>query len=294
MICAIANNYPFFANDFWIDKENIKTFVKINNTAVPIAKSQTKEQAVNNFIEQKNQEKIQNKIDYFSKLTKQTQEQLQYLPEELQQVIGFVLLLKPVKSLTGQEFQKDNVKLTDKVPTYYQKQYGGKVKNEEIGEVMLDLEGVRDDIGHGIGSLKASAFMAVPEVIMHGRIFNKHQNWKNRGYDTLVIAAPVEIAGKRYIEEVVVKKTAGRQGFYLHEVDIQEKFEDFLNKAIKKRAEENLQDTTKGGNSPTLRLIIAQKVSEINKKITGQDNSICFDGFYIDEEFERFVADVKK
>lgn len=66
------------------------------------------------------------------------------------------------------------------------------------------------------------AFAAVPAVIENGKILDVQQNWKNRQYDTFVIAAPVTIkSGKyagQYVEGVVVKRSAQDQSFYLHEV----------------------------------------------------------------------------
>jgi hypothetical protein len=69
-----------------------------------------------------------------------------------------------VAALTGKEFQKDKVKLTDKVVDFYNKKYGGSV-NTVIGDVKLDKEGVKDSMAHGMGSLKAAAFAAVPDVL---------------------------------------------------------------------------------------------------------------------------------
>lgn len=162
--------------------------------------------------------------------------------------INFALTGKPVSSITGKEFQKDGVKLTDKVPQYYQDKYEGKVTNAEIGEVKLDLEGVKDDLAHGMGSLKAAAFMCVPEVIQNGVIFDRQENRKDRGYDSYVLIAPVLINGERYIEEVVVKRQTNRQGLYLHEVEIQ------------KRLEDAFKTPTEGSASPASKLIIGKKI----------------------------------
>ena len=66
------------------------------------------------------------------------------------------------------------------------------------------------------------AFAAVPAVIENGKILDVQQNWKNRQYDTFVLAAPVAIeSGKyagQYVEGIVVKRSAQDQSFYLHEV----------------------------------------------------------------------------
>ena len=88
--------------------------------------------------------------------------------------------------------------------------------------------------------------MCVPEVIKRGIVFDRQKNWKNRGYDTYVLIAPVEINGEKYFEEVVVKRSEERQGLYLHNVEIQKRLEDVLKTAI-------------NGTSPTSNLISKMK-----------------------------------
>ena len=117
----------------------------------------------------------------------------------------------------------------------------------------MDLTGVKDDISHKLGAAKSSAFVAVPEVIKYGKIFSREKNWKNRSWDSFVIIAPIKIGTIRYIEEVIVKKGIERQGLYLHEVEIKKKLENFI------------QTHLNMGNSLTSKLIIAQKISKVNK-----------------------------
>ena len=64
--------------------------------------------------------------------------------------------------ISGKEFQRDGVPLTDKVPAYWQGVYHGEVESPELGRVVLDKEGVKSSIGHGIGSLKSAAFFCCP------------------------------------------------------------------------------------------------------------------------------------
>ena len=89
-----------------------------------------------------------------------------------------IMSMRVVAEITGKEFQSDGVPLTDKVPSYWQDVYYGGVESPELGRVVLDKEGVKSSMGHGIGALKAAAFYAVPEVIQKGRVFDRQQNWK--------------------------------------------------------------------------------------------------------------------
>ena len=158
----------------------------------------------------------------------------------------------PVVRLTGKEFRKDGA-LTEKVPAWYDQQFHGVVKSPELGEVRLDPEGVKDSLGHGIGREKSAAFAAVPDIIRKGTVFDRQGNWKGRGYDTSVIAAPLRIGDTEYAGEVVVKHLPNRQGLYLHEVE------------NRKRLEDAFKTPTEGSAPQASRLILGQKLEDVKK-----------------------------
>lgn len=168
-----------------------------------------------------------------------------------------------VAELSGNEFQKDNIPITDKVTAYFAEQCNGVAVNPEIGAVRLDREGVKDSLGHGIGRIKAAAYAAVPQIIENGKICDRQENWKGRGYDTVVIVAPLEIAGKPYIGEVVVQQRTNRQGFYLHEVELKEKLE-------------NASKTANGSAFPASRLILSQLLDKIKLRYGKNDGNVRF------------------
>lgn len=85
-----------------------------------------------------------------------------------------------------------------------------------------------------------------------GFVYAEENNWKNRGYDTAVIIANVEIGEKPYICEVVVTKSDNRQGFYLHEVEIKENLDGVFKTAI-------------NGTPSRSRLIISQYLRKGNE-----------------------------
>ena len=62
--------------------------------------------------------------------------------------------------------------------------------------------------------------------LKNGVIIDSNFNHKNRGYNSYVTAAPVEIAKEKYICEVVLKQNKNETRFYLHEVTEQKKFLD--------------------------------------------------------------------
>lgn len=170
--------------------------------------------------------------------------------------MDFLERTAPVANLTGQEFQKDGVKLTDKVPAYF-KFIGNVARNDELGDVVLDLKGVEDSIAHGVGRLKSAAFMAVPDVIEKGFIFNREENWKERGWNTAVIVAPIKLGEDDYVCEVVVKKVRGQQRFYLHEVE------------IKKTLDGVFKSVANNGNaSQVSKLILGKHLAEVKGNVS--------------------------
>lgn len=140
------------------------------------------------------------------------------LLEKLRGSIPEIQGMQPVAEITGKEFAKNAEKnLVQQVGDYF-RTLGNKVFRRGLGEVVLDERGVKDSMAHGIGRRKAAAFAAVPQVIAQGRQIDTQQNWKGRGYDTLVFAAPVKVgADTNYIAAVVTKSTENNR-YYLHEV----------------------------------------------------------------------------
>lgn len=170
--------------------------------------------------------------------------------------MDFLEKTAPVRELSGGEFQKDGVKLTEKVPAYF-KSIGNVARNDELGDVVLDLKGVEDSIAHGVGRLKSAAFMAVPDVIEKGFVFNREENWKERGWSTAVIVAPIKLGEDDYVCEVVVKKVRGQQRFYLHEVEIKRTL-DGVFKSV----------ANNGNASQVSKLILGKHLAEVKGNVS--------------------------
>ena len=137
--------------------------------------------------------------------------------EEAEAGIQEVSTMAPVAQITGNEFAKGEVDLITQVERFFA-QENNEVYNPQIGTVILDRKGVKSDIAHGIGRKKAAAFAAVPDVIEKGRVVDYQKNWKQRGYDTAVIAAPIQIGEEEHIAAVIAIRSRNTNLFYLHEV----------------------------------------------------------------------------
>ena len=128
-----------------------------------------------------------------------------------------------ITSIVGNEFKR-STNLVDDVNDYYQERYKGKIYRQGIGIIFLSRRSIQNSIAHGIGKNKRAAFSAVPEVLEKGRVFQIDSNHKGRGYESIIIAAPIMIWEKEFICEVAVNKKQGENAtFYLHNVEIKEK-----------------------------------------------------------------------
>ncbi len=167
-----------------------------------------------------------------------------------------LLSMSEVASITGTEFAPDGRKLTDKVTEFWNKEYGGVAKNPVLGDVVLDTRSVKASIAHGVGRLKSAAFAVVHDVIERGVLMEIAPDWKGRGEDSYVIAAPVQIGNTAYVCEVVVMKGETRTGFYLHEVQIKEKLLDVFKTGVV---------TGTSGASKSILLDVWQRVKQIEE-----------------------------
>ena len=123
--------------------------------------------------------------------------------------------MQPVTHVTGSEVEQSG-KATERVYNFF-RSIGGKVRREGFGEVLFSKSRVRNSVvGHGAGEAKVQLAAAVPSVIEHGAEINYTPNWKGRGYDSYVFAAPVDYNGmETYVVAIVTRDNANR--YYLHE-----------------------------------------------------------------------------
>lgn len=92
----------------------------------------------------------------------------------------FLLSDRYVSQLAGNEFEKDETPITEKVDKFYKENYNNKVARDGIGTVVLDARSVKDSIAHGLGRNTAAAFAAVPDVIKSGIEIDRQRNWKGK------------------------------------------------------------------------------------------------------------------
>lgn len=134
--------------------------------------------------------------------------------------------MKPVINVPNNAFERGEKKLSEQVKEYFlENSNNGIVYGNVIGDVDI-VAGIKSDIAHGVGRMKAMAFYAVPETIKKGVIVDYQKNRKQRGYDSLLLAAPIRIqngAGnfENAVEMVAINRSnTDVQKFYFHEAFI--------------------------------------------------------------------------
>ena len=90
--------------------------------------------------------------------------------------------------------------------------------NKYIGEIAITKAGIRYDFSHGYGNEKINAVPAITTVLREGLPVDKAVNWKNRGFDTVLLAAPITIGTEDYLMGTRVRTNDTKTEFELHEV----------------------------------------------------------------------------
>jgi len=222
----------------WENKNEFREFTEADNAEVAELASRYKGQFA-----QRPQSKAESMEDVPFSLAK-----IDTNNKEFTENANWVISANPIAQITGTEFQKSDINLVTQVSDYFNS-IGGKVNRNGLGEIELTRRGVKSSVGHGIGKEKAAAFKAVPDVIKSGRIIDHQKNWKGRGYDTYIIAAPIKIGESDYIMEVVVEqnKVNNRNKYYLHEVEIKSKaldaFKTTTERSAPRASTDNLQNS---------------------------------------------------
>ncbi len=154
------------------------------------------------------------------------------------------------------EMQGKNV--TDKIYNYFNS-IGGSVENPVLGTVELTKSGAKSTVFHGVGHDKIRAVEAIKPIIEKGTIISKAVDWKNRGYDTYIIAGKGNIDGSKSIVGVIVKtypnNSKRKNKFYLHELIRIGADSD----AVAKDSRANVNEST-----PIDNVIISQKKDIVN------------------------------
>ena len=123
--------------------------------------------------------------------------------------------METVAYLTGTEMNDRTKKASEQIRSFFARV--GSVIRNGFGEISFNEYGVGGMLNHRpLNRTKMVSLIAVPDVIKNGRIISDTENWKGRGYRSIVFAAPVIIGdSKVYVAAIVNQNPDGK--FYLNE-----------------------------------------------------------------------------
>lgn len=201
----------------------------------------------------------------------------------IQENMRLIQNMKPVSRLVGNEFQMGKTLKSD-VKKYYDS-IGGAANSPLFGRIILNKAAIKDSLGHGLGPVKAIMYHAVPNIISDGKMIDYHDNWKGRGYDTALIAAPVtieegEYKGDYWVGVILNLYADSTQRFYVHEPIV-----------VQKRSVPVVQTGTPEGATPgnedSSITSILDKLNEVKQEVEETDDETGSpDGIDIDEDTE--------
>lgn len=145
---------------------------------------------------------------------------------------------------------------------------GGMIENPQLGDVTLSRRGIKSDLAHGTGRNKVASFFAIPVILEKGHVVDYQINWKNRNYDTAVVAAPIQIGSVEYMAGVILRRDGNKNKFYVHEVvTVEQEGATPFNQGLPTfRPEGN-----PSGDTPSVNRIL-HRVLEVKEQIKRTDN----------------------
>ena len=152
----------------------------------------------------------------------------------------------------------------------YLRKYGTDNKNiivtrKGFGDVSVGAKDIRSGLRYLNTDAEYVAVLAIPSVITEGTEIDRHNNHKNRGYNTITFAAPVEINGVRGNMAVTIKET-NKYKYKMHRILLPDgsMFEFLDNEKNSSYNDGTVDDNVNG--SPSIATVSNNSISE-NKPI---------------------------
>ena len=152
----------------------------------------------------------------------------------------------------------------------YLRKYGTDNKNiivtrKGFGDVSVGAKDIRSGLRYLNTDAEYAAVLAIPSVITEGTEIDRHNNHKNRGYNTITFAAPVEINGVRGNMAVTIKET-NKYKYKMHRILLPDgsMFEFLDNEKNSSYNDGTVDDNVNG--SPSIATVSNNSISE-NKPI---------------------------
>lgn len=131
--------------------------------------------------------------------------------EQIRNNLEILNEMEVVANITSDGFKgKTDKQILDEVANEYKK-IGMGVDRQGFGFISIEESLINNGLNYLNSEAEYAAFSSIPRVLKRGIDIINRENHKGRGYNTVTIAAPVTINGKKGIVGVVVKKTKGNR-----------------------------------------------------------------------------------
>lgn len=147
----------------------------------------------------------------------------------------------------------------------------GIVKRPNFGDIEINKRAIKDDLSHGVGAAKAAVIPAIPSVLQNGIQIDFQENWKGRGYDGYVFAAPITMDGAPVYVAAIVRKTS-KNTLYLHEVVDSNGNVIKIDDGVRTNPTSLAADSDAGVQTPS-DMRLTQSVDSVNRENVGADAS---------------------
>ena len=130
---------------------------------------------------------------------------------------------------------------------------------------------------------RRTGFLVLQNVLKRGIEIDRHGDHKGRNYDTVTIAAPVEINGKRGNMAVVVKRTKGNR-YKVHRILTPEggafSLSEMANAEMNTVGAITNDSQSLGGSAPTINSASMDSISETDENSNTLDRKFSIDCRY--------------
>ena len=157
------------------------------------------------------------------------------------------------------------------------KSIGYKVERQNFGIIEIGEKQIDKSINYINTEGEKAALLAIPSVLKRGIVVDGHDNHKNRDYDTITIAAPIEVNGTRGIVGAVVTKIEGKNKYRVHRIltpDGSEFVFETKRKDTEPTSGEPLSNDKHAPIGSASKKSIAQPEDSVNRKFSISDNSL--------------------
>lgn len=176
-------------------------------------------------------------------------------------------------------------KLHEKVSEKF-KTIGYKVERQNFGTIEIGEKQIDKSINYINSEGEKAALFAIPAVLKRGIVVDGHDNHKGREYNTVTIAAPIEVNGTRGIVGAVVTKIDGKNKYRVHRIltpDGSEFVFDVKRKDAEPTSGEPLSSDKRAPIGSASKRSISQDPDSVNRKYSISEENSSDTRYSIDE-----------